>query len=384
MKKKIISFVMLATMMFSLAACGGKANQSTSTNKNESSSSKENIADISEETADKKSDIEIKIACLLPSGVVPRWAQDYSIIEKYCNENGYQSQAIYADDDVATQIQQIESYVSKGYNAIIIVPVDGEAVSAAVAKAREQGVAVVSFDRMVKNTEIDYYATFDNFGVGAADGQYVVDALNLDNTDGPYNIELFTGDIADNNALLTYEGMMSVLQPYIDEGKLVVKSGQTEYEQVCTESWDSEKAQKRMENILSGYYANDTIDAVCTTYCGMALGSITALKSAGYGTADKPLPITTGQDAEVAACKSILNGELTMSILKDDRVLCPIAVDMCVAAVTGQEYPVNDTETYDNGAGTLKTYLGDITPFDLNNFDEVIYESGFFTEEDLK
>ncbi|MCI5569993.1 MAG: substrate-binding domain-containing protein [Lachnospiraceae bacterium] len=384
MKKKIISFVMLATMMFSLAACGGKANQSTSTNKNESSSSKENIAEISEETADKKSDIEIKIACLLPSGVVPRWAQDYSIIEKYCNENGYQSQAIYADDDVATQIQQIESYVSKGYNAIIIVPVDGEAVSAAVAKAREQGVAVVSFDRMVKNTEIDYYATFDNFGVGAADGQYVVDALNLDNTDGPYNIELFTGDIADNNALLTYEGMMSVLQPYIDEGKLVVKSGQTEYEQVCTESWDSEKAQKRMENILSGYYANDTIDAVCTTYCGMALGSITALKSAGYGTADKPLPITTGQDAEVAACKSILNGELTMSILKDDRVLCPIAVDMCVAAVTGQEYPVNDTETYDNGAGTLKTYLGDITPFDLNNFDEVIYESGFFTEEDLK
>ena len=373
MKKKIISFVMLATMMFSLAACGGKANQSTSTNKNESSSSKENIAEISEETADKKSDIEIKIACLLPSGVVPRWAQDYSIIEKYCNENGYQSQAIYADDDVATQIQQIESYVSKGYNAIIIVPVDGEAVSAAVAKAREQGVAVVSFDRMVKNTEIDYYATFDNFGVGAADGQYVVDALNLDNTDGPYNIELFTGDIADNNALLTYEGMMSVLQPYIDEGKLVVKSGQTEYEQVCTESWDSEKAQKRMENILSGYYANDTIDAVCTTYCGMALGSITALKSAGYGTADKPLPITTGQDAE-----------LTMSILKDDRVLCPIAVDMCVAAVTGQEYPVNDTETYDNGAGTLKTYLGDITPFDLNNFDEVIYESGFFTEEDLK
>ena len=384
MKKKIISFVMLATMMFSLAACGGKANQSTSTNKNESSSSKEDMAEISEETADKKSDIEIKIACLLPSGVVPRWAQDYSIIEKYCNENGYQSQAIYADDDVATQIQQIESYVSKGYNAIIIVPVDGEAVSAAVAKAREQGVAVVSFDRMVKNTEIDYYATFDNFGVGAADGQYVVDALNLDNTDGPYNIELFTGDIADNNALLTYEGMMSVLQPYIDEGKLVVKSGQTEYEQVCTESWDSEKAQKRMENILSGYYANDTIDAVCTTYCGMALGSITALKSAGYGTADKPLPITTGQDAEVAACKSILNGELTMSILKDDRVLCPIAVDMCVAAVTGQEYPVNDTETYDNGAGTLKTYLGDITPFDLNNFDEVIYESGFFTEEDLK
>ncbi len=373
MKKFLALLLALVMVMCMFAGCSSDTNAPADDTNTPAD-------DTAEPTGD---DIDVKIACALPSGVVARWAQDYEIIKAYCDEKGYECTSQYADDDVATQIQQIESFVNGGYNAIIIVPVDGQAVSAAVAKAREAGVVVVSFDRMVKDTEIDYYATFDNFGVGAADGQYIVDKLDIDNQPGPFYVELFTGDIADNNSLLTFEGAMSVLQPYIDEGKIVVKSGQTSFEQACTPNWDSGEAQKRMENILSASYADEDIDAVMTTYCGMGLGCLTALKSAGYGTDAKPLPIITGQDAEVAACQSILKGELTMSILKDDRVLAPIAVDMCVAALKGEEYPVNDTETYDNGAGPLKTYLGEITPFDQDNFQEVIYDSGFFTEEDL-
>ena len=139
-----------------------------------------------------------------------------------------------------------------------------------------------------------------------------------------------------------------------------------------------------MENILSKYYQTERVDAIMTTYVNLSLGCITALKSAGYGTADKPLPITTGQDAEIAGCKSILAGEQTMSILKDDRVLCPIAVDMAVAAVNGEEYEVNDTETYDNGTGPLKTYLGEVTVFDKDNIQEVVIDSGFISEDELK
>lgn len=374
MKKMVHSIIAISLATVMVAGCGASQSSGGSTQSTSASSSKTSAA---ESTAD------ITIAAALPSTGNARFVTDDGVFKDYCTENGYKYVSQFAESDVAKQVQQIETFISQGVDAIICCPVDGQGVSAAVKKAMDAGIAVVSFDRMVMDTEIDYYATFDNLGVGRADGQYIVDKFDLDNTDETYTLEIFTGDVGDNNALLTYEGAMEVLQPYIDEGKLVVKSGQTKYEQVTTVDWDSGNAQERMETILATYYKDEPLDAVCTTYANLAIGAITACKSAGYGTADKPLPITTGQDAEIAACKSILAGELTMSILKDDRVLCPIAVDMCIAAINGEDYPVNDTTTYDNGTGPLKTYLGEITVFDASNIQEVVIDSGVLSEEDL-
>ncbi|WP_411337356.1 substrate-binding domain-containing protein [Ruminococcus gauvreauii] len=379
MRKKMTAIAMTLVMTVGmLAGCGVSGGTESAAGTEKASAEK------SEEGSAEKT--QIKIAAAMPTTGNARFVTDGKIFKSYCEEKGYQYTDQFAENDVATQIQQIEGFISGGYDAIIVCPVDGAGVSSAVKKARDAGIKIVSFDRMVMDTEVDYYATFDNVGVGTKDAEYIVEKLDLDNTSDnkTYNVEIFTGDIADNNALLGYQGAMEVLQPYIDSGKVVVKSGQTEYEQVVTTGWDSGEAQKRMENLLSSYYQDEKVDAVLTTYANLALGCITALKSAGYGTDDKPLPITTSQDAEIAACKSILAGELSMSILKDDRMLCPIAIDMAVAAVKGEEYQVNDTETYDNGTGPLKTYKGEITTFDIDNFKEVVYDSGFLTEEDLQ
>lgn len=382
MKKVLIILLTLAMVLCLFAGCGSSDSSSDDSMKSDASNGSDAASDTSE-PEDKESSGDVSIGVCFPSSVVTRWGMDYDVMKGLCDEKGYTINVQYADDNVATQISQMESFISQGVNVIIITPVDGQALAATCDKAADAGISVISYDRMIRDTEsVTYYATFDNYGVGAACGQYIVDKLGLENNDGPFNVELFTGDIADNNAKITFEGAMSILQPYIDSGVIVVKSGQTTLEQCVTQNWDGGNAQTRMENILSANYADANLDAVMSTYCGMSLGCISALKAAGYGSS-KDMPIVTAQDAEAAAVKSIQSGELTMSILKDSRVLAEAAVGMIEACVNGEEYPVNDTTTYDNGACVLKTYLGEVTPFDKDSLQKVIIDSGFMTQEEI-
>jgi putative multiple sugar transport system substrate-binding protein len=338
-----------------------------------------------DETSESEGDgSSVKIGVLFPSVTVTRWGMDYAVMEDICKDLGYSIEAQYADESVATQISQMEDMISRGFNVLIITPIDGQAMSATCEKAVSSGIAVISYDRMLRDTDaVTYYATFDNTKVGASCGEYIVNALDLENAEGPFNIEIFTGDIADNNSKMTMEGGMAVLQPYIDSGKLVIKSGQTTLEQCVTSQWSSGPAQTRMENLLSAHYTNARIDAIFSTYGGMSMGVISALKAAGYGTDSKPMPIITAQDAELPFAKSIVAGDLTMSILKDSRVLADIAIGMAEAYASGEDYPINDTTSYNNGAVNLPTYLADLTVFDKNNLDEVLIDSGFFTKEEV-
>lgn len=327
---------------------------------------------------------DVKIGVLFPSVTVTRWGMDYAVMEDLCEDLGYEIEVQYADESVATQISQMENMISRGFNVLIITPIDGQAMAETCKQAIDNGVAVISYDRMIRDTDaVTYYATFDNTKVGASCGEYIVEALDLENAEGPFNVEIFTGDIADNNSKMTMEGGMAVLQPYIDSGKLIVKSGQTKLEQCVTSQWSSGPAQTRMENLLSAHYTKERIDAILSTYGGMSMGIISALKAAGYGTESKPMPIITAQDAELTFAKSIIAGDLTMSILKDSRVLADIAIGMATAYVNGEEYPINDTTSYNNGAVNLKTFLADLTVFDKNNLDKVLIDSGFFTKEEV-
>ena len=232
------------------------------------------------------------------------------------------------------------------------------------------------------NTDaVSYYATFDNYLVGKTQGEYIVDALDLENTDGPYNIEFVTGDPGDNNVNFFFGGAMDVLQPYIDEGKLVVPSGQMTKDEVATANWATETAQARFENILSSYYADGTnLDAVLASNDSTALGVANALAANYTG----EYPIITGQDCDIANMPNIIDGKQAMSVFKDTRTLASKVVEMVDAIMTGGEAPVNDTETYDNGTGVIPSYLCEPVAVTVDNYKELLIDSGYYTEDQFE
>jgi putative multiple sugar transport system substrate-binding protein len=178
---------------------------------------------------------------------------------------------------------------------------------------------------------------------------------------------------------------MSVLQPYIDKGQLVVKSGQTGMDRVSTLRWDGATAQTRMDNILTAHYADgSTVDAVLSPFDGISIGILSSLKAVGYGSSNLALPVITGQDAEVPSVKSIIAGEQSQTVFKDTRTLAAKVVEMVDAILTGSEAPVNDTTTYDNGVKVVPSYLCDPVSVDISNYKEALIDSGYYKESDIQ
>ena len=325
------------------------------------------------------------IGVAMPTKSSQRWIQDGDNMKKQLEEQGYTVDLQYGEDSVDNQVAQIENMISKGAKVLVVASIDGEALTDVLKKAADAGVKTIAYDRLIKNTDnVSYYATFDNFKVGVLQATSIVNALDLDNQAGPFNIELFGGSPDDNNAYFFYDGAMSILQPYIDEGKLVVKSGQTGMDKVSTLRWDGATAQARMDNILSAYYTTDKVDAVLSPYDGISIGVISSLKSIGYGSGDLKMPIVSGQDAEIPSVKSIIAGEQYSTIFKDTRVLAEKCVKMVDAAFKGSEPEINDTTTYDNGVKVVPSYLCDPVAVDITNYKEILIDSGYYKESDLQ
>jgi putative multiple sugar transport system substrate-binding protein len=326
----------------------------------------------------------VDVGIAMPTKSSERWVADGDNMVKEFEALGYTTDLQYAEDVVENQVAQIENMITKGVKVMVVASIDGESLTDVLSKAADEGIQVVAYDRLIRNTEhVTYYATFDNFKVGVQQGSYIVDALDLENQEGPFNIELFAGSPDDNNAYFFFDGAMSVLQPYIDEGKLVVKSGQTDVQQVATLRWDGALAQTRMDNLLSANYTNERLDAVLSPYDGISIGILSSLKGVGYGSGDNPLPIVTGQDAELASVKSILAGEQTQTVFKDTRELAKKAVEMADAILNDEEAPVNDTTTYDNGVKIVPSYLLEPVSVDINNWEEVLVGSGYYEKSEI-
>ena len=173
----------------------------------------------------------------------------------------------------------------------------------------------------------------------------------------PWNVELFGGSPDDNNAFFFYDGAMSVLQPLIDDGSIVIPSGQMGMDVVGTLRWLPATAQARMDNLLSANYTDTTLHGVLSPYDGLSIGILSSLKGVGYGSADLPMPIVTGQDAEVPSVKSILADEQYSTVFKDTRELAKVTVGMVNALLAGGTPEINDTKTYDNGVKVVPSYL---------------------------
>ncbi len=360
MKKMITAFLLL-TLVFALAACGSDSTSSGDGGKG-------------------------YVGISMPTKSSERWVLDGENMVKEFKEKGYKTDLQYGEDVVEDQVAQIENMITKGVDVLVVAPIDGESLTEVLQKAADQDIKVISYDRLIKGTDnVSYYVTFDNFEVGVLQASYITKKLGLeDGEKGPFNIELFGGSPDDNNAYFFYDGAMSILKPYIDEGKLVVQSGQTKMSQISTLRWDGATAQSRMDNILSSKYSSELVDAVLSPYDGISIGIISSLKGVGYGTDSKPMPVITGQDAELASVKSIIAGEQTQTVFKDTRELAIKAVEMADAVLSDKEAEVNDTESYDNGNKVVPTYLIDPVSVDKENYKEVIVDSGYYSEDEVK
>ena len=323
-----------------------------------------------------------KIGISMPTQSLERWNRDGSYLEEQFKAAGYDVELTYSDNETDRQVNDIQNLISDGVDLLVVAAIDGEALNTVMDEAKDAGIPVISYDRLLMNSDaVTYYATFDNYKVGQKQGEYLVDALDLDNQDGPFNIELFTGDPGDNNCNFFFGGAMDVLQKYIDEGKLVVKSGQTEFEQVATANWDSAKAQDRMDTIIAGNYSDGSnLDAVLCSNDSTALGVENALAASYTG----EYPIITGQDCDTPNVKNLVAGKQAMSVFKDTRALATAVVGMVDSIMKGEEPEVNDTESYDNGTGVIPTYLCDPVVVTVDNYKEMLIDSGYYTEDQIQ
>ena len=382
MKKRLLSMILATAMVATmLVGCGAKEEAAAPAKEEaaveEAAPAAEEAAPAAEETAAGG-----KVGVAMPTKDLQRWNQDGANMKEQLEAAGYEVDLQYAANDIATQVSQIENMINSGCKLLVIASIDGDSLGTVLEMAKEASIPVIAYDRLIMNSDaVSYYATFDNYMVGTIQGEYIKEKLDLDNADGPFNIELTTGDPGDNNARFFFGGAMDVLQPYIDAGKLVVKSGQTKFEEVATANWATDAAQARMDAIIAANYADGTkLDACLCSNDSTALGVANSLEANYTG----EWPIITGQDCDIASVKNILAGKQSMSIFKDTRTLASKVVEMVDAIMTGGEAPVNDEETYDNGTGIIPSYLCEPVAVTIDNYKEILIDSGYYTEDQIQ
>lgn len=376
MKRRIIAGVAALGIAFSLAACsaGGRA---ASTGGGD--------------TADGNKGALVGVA--MPTKVSERWIKDGNAVKSDLEKAGYKVDLEYGDNKVQQQAQQVSNMITKGAKVLIIASIDGGALSDQLDQAAKAGIKVISYDRLLTgNKNVDYYVSFDNYKVGVDQATSLLTGLGvLDDKGektgkkGPFNIEVFAGSLDDNNAGFFFNGAMDTLKPYLEDGTLKIGSGQDQLSQAATQQWDPATAKARMQNLVASTYSGGTkLDGVLSPYDGMSIGIISALQGAGYGSGDRPLPVVTGQDAEAASVKSIIAGQQYSTIYKDTRKLAKQSVTMAEDLLSGKTPEVNDTKSYDNKVKVVPTYLFQPTVVTKANYKEVLVDSGYYTEADLK
>ena len=364
--KKVLAVIMMLVLGLGLIGCGASKQESAS----------------STTTSEEKGK---RVGISMPTQSSQRWVIEGNEMKDELEALGYTVDLQYGEDLVEHQLNQIENMLTKGIDVLIVGAIDSGAMTDIVKKVKDSGALVIAYDRLLMNTEnVDYYVTFDSIKIGELQGGYIVDKLGLAEGKGPFNIELFAGSLDDNNTALYWEGAMNKLKPYIEDGKLVVKSKQTDMNQCATLRWDGAEAQKRMDNILSSTYSDGSrVDAVLSPYDGISIGVLSSLKAIGYGSSDMPYPIITGQDAEIPSVKSILAGEQTQTVFINVKNLAAAAVKMTEQYVNGEEVEVNKVDYYDNGVKKVSGMAIDATSIDISNAADELVGSGYYTEDQI-
>ena len=373
MSRRLLAALGGAVLALSLAACGGEgAGGETDTS--------------------GKDPKDLTIGVSMPTQTSERWIADGNSVKEKLEAKGYKVDLQYAGDDIPTQSQQVDQMITRGADVLIIAAIDGTALSGQLQTAADKKIPVIAYDRLIRDSKnVDFYVSFDNFKVGVAQANALLVGLGLQAKDGakgakagPFNIELFAGSLDDNNAHFFFDGAMQTLKPFIDSGALVVKSKQTDIEKVAILRWQQETAQKRMEDLLTSTYNDGSkVNGVLSPYDGLSRGIITALQNAGYGTAANPMPVVTGQDAEIASVKLINDGVQHSTIFKDTRLLAEQAVIAAEAFLQEKQPQANDTKTYDNGVKVVPSYLLPVQTVFKEDIKAALIDSGYYTAEEV-
>ncbi len=378
MKKKILATIMTLTMLGTvLVGCGGTEEVAESTS---GGATDEAVEGVEESTSEGG-----LVGVAMPTQSSERWIRDGENMKEKLEDLGYEVDLQYAEDDVQMQVSQLENMIASGVNCLVVASIDSQALVNVLDQAAGQDIPVIAYDRLLMDTDaVSYYASFDNKGVGTAIATYIEESKDLkaaQEAGESYTIEFFMGSPDDNNAVLLYNGIMEVLQPYLDDGTLVAKSGRTSFDDTCILRWSQETAQANAENYLTGFYADEDLDIACTAFDGFAYGVKSALQGAGY--TEDNWPLVTGQDAELMASKNIIDGTQTMTIFKDTRVLADKCVTMVEAVMKGTEPEINDTEQYDNNVIVVPSYLCEPEPVDKENIEAALVDSEYYSASDL-
>ncbi|SMQ59272.1 multiple monosaccharide ABC transporter substrate-binding protein [Agreia sp. VKM Ac-1783] len=332
---------------------------------------------------------DCNVGISMPTRSLERWINDGEQLQKALEDAGCTVDLQYADNKTDQQISQIQNQVAGGSKILVIAAIDGKVLAPVLDEAKKQDATVIAYDRLINGTDnVDYYATFDNYKVGTLQGQYIEEQLGLKDGKGPFNLEPFAGSPDDNNAKFFFSGAWDVLQPYVEKGQLVVPSGKApksddDWASIGIQGWASDKAQAEMDNRLSSFYTGDQkVNVVLSPNDSLAIGIEASLKSAGYAPGAS-YPIITGQDADKANVKAILDGEQSMTVWKDTRALGDRVFQMIKSIAAGEEVEVNDTKTYDNGNKVVPSYLLDPEVVVKDDVQSKLIDSGFLKASDV-
>jgi len=399
--KKLLAGLLMSVMVISLTACGGGADsgkgsdiadESGDAGGSDDSSSQDDEGDSNDEgNADGKS-----VGISMPTQSLERWNRDGSYLKKQFINKGYDVELTYSDNKIDQQVKDIEGLIADEVDLLVIAAIDGQALSQVLKDAKDLEIPVISYDRLINDTDaISYYVSFDNYKVGQLQGQFVVDTLGLkeDDKSKTYNIEFTAGDPADNNAPFFFNGAYDVLKPYLDAGILKVPSGQTEFEQVATKSWDTATAMTRFQNILGSNYSNgEQLDVAVCSNDSTALGVTQAIESDYAGSNEV---LITGQDGDEANLANIVDGKQTMTVYKAVANEAIATLDLGIALLNGETPDeglidasgwdfecIYDTESYDNGKGVVPSYLLTPTVVTKDNIQSELVDTEYYKLDD--
>lgn len=336
-----------------------------------------------------------KIGISMPTQSLERWNRDGSYLEEQFKAAGYDVELTYSDNETDRQVNDIQNLISDGVDLLVVAAIDGEALNTVMDEAKDAGIPVISYDRLIKSDAVSYYISFDNYTVGTLQGQYVIDTLDLDNAgDKTYNIEFTAGDPADNNAGYFFNGAYDTLKPYLDAGTLNVVSGQTDFDSVATAQWDTQTALERMQNILASYYADGTqLDVALCSNDSTALGVTQAIESDYAGKNDV---LITGQDGDEANLANIVDGKQSMTVYKAVANEAVVTLDLAKAMLAGDTVDESlieksgwdfecayDTESYETSEGNkCPSFLLVPTVVTKDNLQEALVDPGYYTMDD--
>lgn len=369
MKMKCRCWMLCLALMLGLAGCtredapsGGKASANESTRKS--------------------------VAISMPSQANEKWIRAAAVMSTKLQENGCQAFVEFAENDAKQQISQLEDFIEQSVSCLIVAPVPSADLAQVLEKAKEKHISVISYDRLVMGTDaVDYYAGFDNLQAGRQIGEYIVQDKKLDQSaagdlSGSFTIEFFMGDPQDYSAKMVHQGIMEVLEPYLESGKLVCKSGRTKFRDTAILYESQETAQKNCEALLDANYLDGHLDIACASSDTLAQGIRTALENREY-VQGEGWPLVTGQDAELRAVTDILDGYQAMSVFRDTRELAGYCAEMAVSGIQGKKPATNDSKQYKNGTKEVPAYLCGTEMVDKENYKEILLDSGYYTKDQL-